>query len=111
MVNLEKFYTVQQYSGVLVEIFSTAEAAEHTRSKWISELEARFKQSDWSVMQSTLDSDLHGGCVQALSIAEHLWPGPIDEILPWEAKHSAYRDCRGASTVEWGSPVFQRPRK
>lgn len=110
-VNLDTFYTVQQYSGSQVTIFKSMEDAENTRSEWISALQSQFEQGDSEVMDFSLDSDLHGGCVQTCSIASHLCPGPIDQVLPWEANYKTYQDCDGASLVSWGSPALQRPRK
>ena len=110
-VNLDKFYAVQQYSGAAVTIFKSQEDAAAARAEWISALQSRFEKGDSEVMDFSLDSDLHGGCVQTCLIASHLWPGPICEVLPWEASHSTYQDCDGSSLVSWGSPALQRPRR
>lgn len=115
-VNLIEFWTVQKASGSETYAFLSFEDAQKQVAIWNEELDNDLERwlagdrgvSD-SLISSTLEPDLEGGCYFSYHINDAWRPSGIYyhakySISPWE-------NLANPEIISWGNPVLVRPVK
>ena len=115
-VNLVEFWTVQRESGSKTYAFLTFEDAQKQINIWNEELDNDLEKwlggdrgvSD-SLIASTLESDLDGGCYFSYPINPAWRPGGIYyhkkySMKPWD-------NLANPELISWDNPVLERPVK
>lgn len=115
-VNLVEFWTVQRASGDLTFAFLSLEDAQKQIEIWNEELDKDLER--WlagdrgvsnSLISSTLESDLEGGCYFSYHINDAWRPSGIYHhkkysMAPWD-------NLANPEIITWGNPVLARPTK
>ncbi len=118
IVNLQPFWTVQECSGGVTHIFSSQEAAEVAIARWNAELDERFERweaGDHSVpdslVQSTIEPDLEGGCYISYHVHPAWRPSGWLKWLEYSQEFADWQENIGVDSIHWGNPATARPSK
>ncbi len=118
IVNLQPFWSVQECSGGRVHIFASVSEAQAAIDSWNEELDQQLVQwesgdhsvSD-SLIESTLEPDLEGGCYFSYHIHPAWRPSGYDYHAPYSAQSYLWSDAVGHDSIQWGNPATARPSR
>ena len=118
VVNLQEFWSVQECSGGATHIFSTQEQVEVAIERWDAELDEQFVRwesgdctvSD-SLVHSTLEPDLEGGCYLSWQVNPAWRPGGFYHHEPFTEDAAMWENDPGFDSISWGNPATARPSK
>lgn len=111
--NLQPFWSVAPSSGNESHIFTSEEAAVQAVNEWNQELDDLFERWEKGeyvslAIDSSLESDLNGGCYQSFRVHPAVRPGGINFYDIGKASFENWESSPGVDKIKWGNPATQR---